>query len=181
MNIVLVGESGSGKTAIQKYLTENFRYESAVTTTTRAMRPGEVDGIDHHFITKEEFLEKLKDCMLCCCRSYNGEFYGLDRIEATTADNKVFILDPDGAERIKGITNCIVFYISCNPEIRENRMAERGNTEEEIIDKKISDEIAFTYEDLIHPFVIVNEFDIGEVVTGILETVAMCVLDDFDD
>ena len=53
--LVLVGKSGSGKSRIERELASNFRYEKAVSTTTREIRNGEVDGIDYHFVNDEEF------------------------------------------------------------------------------------------------------------------------------
>ena len=48
--IALVGNSGSGKTSLSLYLQERFGIPALVSYTTRPMREGEVDGIDHHFV-----------------------------------------------------------------------------------------------------------------------------------
>ncbi|KKW34585.1 MAG: Guanylate kinase [Candidatus Giovannonibacteria bacterium GW2011_GWA2_53_7] len=54
--VVIAGPSGSGKNAIMEALLARYpKFERLVTTTTRMMRPGEVDGVDYHFFTQERF------------------------------------------------------------------------------------------------------------------------------
>src|SRR3989344_6293512 len=54
--VVIAGQSGSGKNAIMESLLSRYpKFERLVTTTTRMMRPGEVDGVDYHFFTQERF------------------------------------------------------------------------------------------------------------------------------
>ena len=57
--IILIGPSASGKTATCLYLQDHYGIRKVVTHTTRAMRVGEVNGVDYHFVTKDEF-QKLK-------------------------------------------------------------------------------------------------------------------------
>ncbi|MBS7384058.1 MAG: guanylate kinase, partial [Bacilli bacterium] len=52
--IVITGPSASGKTATCLYLQEHFGIRKVVTHTTRAMRVGEKNDVDYHFVTKEE-------------------------------------------------------------------------------------------------------------------------------
>ncbi len=59
--VVIAGPTGSGKDSIiQGVLTRFSNCSRLVTATTRAMRPGEKDGVDYHFLTKEKFLEEMK-------------------------------------------------------------------------------------------------------------------------
>ena len=61
MLIVLVGKSASGKTTLEKYISDNFRYEKIVSHTTRPIRGNEVDGVDYHYVSEDVFNEmKLK-------------------------------------------------------------------------------------------------------------------------
>ena len=53
--LVIVGPSACGKTQIVNHLIANYGYEKLVTYTTRPMRVNEVNHIDYHFISKEEF------------------------------------------------------------------------------------------------------------------------------
>ena len=53
--ILLAGPSASGKTEIAKILMKDFGIRKVVTHTTRPPRIGEKDGVDYHFVTREEF------------------------------------------------------------------------------------------------------------------------------
>ena len=53
--LVLVGPSASGKSAIVKCLTKKYGLEKFITCTTRKVRVGEIDGVDYHFLSEEEF------------------------------------------------------------------------------------------------------------------------------
>ena len=59
--LILVGPSASGKTEATKILIEKYNLKKLVTYTTRSMRVHEVNGKDYHFITKEEFINKMKE------------------------------------------------------------------------------------------------------------------------
>jgi len=56
--ILIVGASGSGKTTLVKYLNEKHGYPFVASYTTRAMRPGETDGVEHTFVTEKDVPEK---------------------------------------------------------------------------------------------------------------------------
>ena len=73
--IILIGPSASGKTEVVKYLVNNYGYTKLVTNTTREKGIGEIDGKDYNFITREDFLSKLK----------NNEFFDmLNTIQTST-------------------------------------------------------------------------------------------------
>ena len=55
--IVLSGPSASGKTEVAKRLMNQYGVKRVITTTTRPMRTGEVDGVDYLFVSKEKFKE----------------------------------------------------------------------------------------------------------------------------
>lgn len=103
--IVLVGASGSGKTTVANKLIESYGYKKVVTTTTRAPRPGEVNGIDYHFVSKEEFANKLNNHGFVEFTNYAGKMYGTgnDEIDAviTGKDPAVIVMDEVGATFMK--------------------------------------------------------------------------------
>ena len=77
--LVLVGPSASGKTQILKILMEKYGMKKLVTYTTRPMRVNEVNGIDYHFVSKEEFLNKLENDFFFETIEYNNNFYGTSK------------------------------------------------------------------------------------------------------
>ena len=55
--IVLIGESANGKSTTEKVLNAKYHYNRTISYTTREPRMGEKDGVDYHFITKDDFIE----------------------------------------------------------------------------------------------------------------------------
>ena len=53
--VILSSPSGAGKTTLVKLLSKNNNFNISVSHTTRKARPNEVDGVDYHFVTEEEF------------------------------------------------------------------------------------------------------------------------------
>lgn len=99
-----VGESGSGKTTYINQIMKDKRFidkvnlKLLVTGTTRKMRPGEVDGVDYHFMTEEEFL-KIPNSELIGSRSYytlnNGTIYFFTKEEyVQTHTNLLCVTSP---------------------------------------------------------------------------------------
>lgn len=69
MVLSLIGYTASGKTVIAKEL-EKLDYKRMVTYTTRNIRPNEIDGFDYHFISKCDFLQKIKEGFFAEFTSY---------------------------------------------------------------------------------------------------------------
>lgn len=74
--IILIGKSGSGKSTIQNELLKRG-YNVSINYTTRNKRKNEVDGIDYHFITKEEFEKLWKEDKIIERSMFNNNFYGI--------------------------------------------------------------------------------------------------------
>jgi guanylate kinase len=81
--IVISGPAGSGKTTLCERLLAEFptSIQRVVTTTSRSPRPGEVDGIDYHFLSKETFLTKLQSGHFVEHASVHGRYYGTQRTD----------------------------------------------------------------------------------------------------
>jgi guanylate kinase len=78
--IVITGPSGVGKgTVVQRLLDEVPNLSKSVSATTRAMRPGERDGVDYFFVTDEKFAEMLENNEFMEWAEYSGNFYGTPR------------------------------------------------------------------------------------------------------
>ena len=59
MMIVLSGPAGSGKGTVLSHLLKDDKYRCSVSATTRAPRPGEMDGVNYHFLTRQEFEDRI--------------------------------------------------------------------------------------------------------------------------
>lgn len=138
--IVLIGESGSGKDTIQKQLVENFGYRKIVTYTTRPPRKGEIDGVDYHFVTEEEFRDMKYAGKFGETAEYRGWKYG-SAID-DYSNNTVIILTPSGFRKIKKLILPVPImstYIRVPRRERLIRILKRGDDIEEAYRRNLSD------------------------------------------
>ena len=146
--ILLIGASASGKTEVAKLLKSLFCIKKAVTHTSRKPRPGEVDGVDYHFVSAEEFQKLFEEGKLLENTLYNGNHYGCSKAELS--DDKCVILDPNGLKAFLAQKNprLITFFLEASEETRRKRMAIRGDQPEAIEKRIITDRIAFSKENV---------------------------------
>ncbi|MBQ3000891.1 MAG: AAA family ATPase [Bacilli bacterium] len=144
--LILVGPSASGKTEAAKLLISKYNMKKLVTYTSRNMRPNEVQGVDYHFISVEDFEKKIKEDFFIEYVNYNGNYYGTSK-EGLDSD-KVVILEPTGLKHYLEVAKDLVkiCYLRCPKEVRYQRMVVRGDSEE-VINKRIdSDDVVFSKE-----------------------------------
>ena len=127
--IVLAGGMASGKTCIAKYLEEKKGYRRIITYTTRPMRDGEVDGVDYHFLTDEEFLTKRDKGFFAESTGhdtiYGRWYYGSAFDDYHKPDKKVIVLNPRGVMNLK--VPAFVVYLDISDDILTSRAVERGD------------------------------------------------------
>ena len=132
--IVLSGPSGVGKGTVRAAVFANnqFQYVYSVSATTRAQRPGEVDGKDYYFVSREEFETMIQNEDLLEYAEYVGNYYGtpIQKIEENlAAGHDVFLeIEVQGAMKVKermpeGI---FIFLAPPNLEELESRITGRG-------------------------------------------------------
>ena len=137
--VVLVGESASGKSSIERYLVNNHGYSKVVSYTTRQPRDGEVDGVDYHFISNEQFLKLEEQGFFAETAVYNGWYYGTAKKDCT--DDKIAVLTPHGMRQLKKIKDIkiISFYINVPRRDRLIKILQRGDDIEEAYRRSLSD------------------------------------------
>lgn len=137
--VVLCGESASGKSSIEKYLVDNYGYSKVVSYTTRQPRKGEFDGLDYHFVTKDEFLELKEKGFFAEMAVYNGWYYGTAKKDCT--NDKIAVLTPHGLRQISKLNdiNVISFYINVPRRDRLIKILQRGDNIEEAYRRSLSD------------------------------------------
>ncbi|MCI2068714.1 MAG: hypothetical protein LKJ88_03980 [Bacilli bacterium] len=147
--ILLTGASASGKTETAKMLKVLFGINKVVTHTTRPMRPGEKDGVDYHFVTKQEFLELKKMNFFVETTEYNNNYYGTSKPEI--ADDKVVIVETSGARVFLGLNNprIVAFRLLASKEMRAERMAQRGDSKE-AIDQRLTNDVTRFADENFH-------------------------------
>ncbi len=134
--LVLSAPSGGGKTTIAKMLLqgrEDLGY--SVSATTRSKRPGERDGVDYHFLTRDEFIRRQQNGEFLEWATYGGELYGTlkSEIERIFAEGRHAVLDIEieGARQIRRNfpNSLLLFVLPPSAEVLVKRLAGR-NTED---------------------------------------------------
>ena len=146
--IVLAGASASGKTEVAKELAKRFGITKVITTTTRKMRVGEVNGRDYFFVTKERFQEMIKEDKFVEYTVYNDNYYGSTKDQI--APNKCVVIDPAGLRAYIALNDpsIITFFLNTQEEVRYQRMLQRGDKEEDAKRRIEHDRIAFKPENI---------------------------------
>lgn len=141
--VVISGPSGAGKTRICKELLKDPRIVFSVSATTRPMRPGEVDGRDYHFITREEFRRKVAQGEFIEHADVFGNLYGTLRgpLEKALAEGKVYLLEIDvqGALQLKDLGEPGIYVFISPPDFEElrRRLVNRGTEAPEVLERRL--------------------------------------------
>ena len=161
---IVTAPSGAGKSTILDRLLEIFPdMEYSISVTTRPPRPGEKDGVDYHFATREEFEARIgKEEFLEYATVYDN-YYGTRKsfIEARLDAGKDIILDIDvqGAINVKNKRYPAVYIYIIPPTMAElrKRLEGRKTDAREVIEKRLSkaaEETSFYRE---YDYVVVND------------------------
>ena len=145
MLIVLSGPSGVGKGTVRKAIFDqpgnDFQY--SISMTTRKPRPGEVNGKDYFFVSKEEFEQKIQAGEMLEYSKYVDNYYGtpLKLINDTLdAGKDVFLeIEVNGAMQVRSKSPNGVFIFLTPPDLMElkQRLIHRGTDSMEVINKRI--------------------------------------------
>lgn len=142
--IVISGPSGAGKSTVtQELLKRNPEYFLSVSATTRKIREGEADGVHYHFMTEENFLEKVKaDGFLenaCFCGNYYGTPKDKVLEKLNNGVNVVLEIEVQGAMQVKEKYPEGVFIFILPPSLGElrKRLEGRKTDDPEIIEKRL--------------------------------------------
>ena len=138
--IVISGPAGSGKGTVCSHLLKTGDFAFSVSATTRAPRPGEQNGINYHFISKEEFINRINDGDMLEYTEYCGNFYGTPKKEAEavldSGKNLILEIEVEGARNVKEKYPEAILILLLPPSFatQEQRLRGRGTeTEEKIL------------------------------------------------
>ena len=143
--LILSGPSGCGKSTLLKEVYKDISdYYFSISTTTRAPRIGEVNGVDYFFVTKEEFERDIRNNDFLEYAKVHDNYYGtsLKPIKKALEEGKLVIFDIDvqGHEIVRTKLNSIVtsvFITTPSLNILEQRLNTRNTDSAEIIEKRI--------------------------------------------
>ncbi len=163
--IVLSAPSGAGKTTLCKKLLEEFdELILSISTTTRAPRGREKNGVEYFFVTKEAFQKKIDSSRFAEWAEVHGNFYGTskDFIDQAHADGKSLLLDIDvqGAESLRKSyphQTVTIFIRPPSMEELEKRLRARGTESEDKIQTRLKNAATEMGQMNLFDHVVVND------------------------
>lgn len=144
--IVLSGPSGVGKGTVRQKMVESklFDFKYSVSMTTRQPRPGEVDGEDYYFTTKEKFKEAIENGEMLEHAQYVDNFYGTPMTpvkKMLEAGHDVLLeIEVNGAMQVREKMPDGVFIFLTPPDLMElkDRITKRGTDAAAVIEKRMA-------------------------------------------
>ena len=176
--VVFSGPSGAGKGTVRKKFFEKMgdKLYYSISMTTRGIREGETDGVDYHFISKEQFLEEIQKDNVLEYNEYVGNFYGTPKdvvFEKINAGIDVVLeIEVNGAKMIKEkVPNCVSIFIAPpSYEALKERLVGRNTEPPEVIEKRLmkaEDEISSAN---LYDYVVIND-DVDEASNEVISII----------
>lgn len=142
---IISAASGAGKTSlIKKLLANDAHVKLSISHTTRKPRPGEVNGVDYHFVDEAEFLRMLGEAQFLESAEVHGARYGTAQaaVDAPLKAGFDVILEIDwqGAEQVRRLypQAISIFVLPPSMETLEHRLNNRGQDSAETIAKRVA-------------------------------------------
>lgn len=141
MLVILSGVSGAGKDTIKKELIKRIdNVETLPSITSRKPRVGEEEGVQYHFITKEEFEKRIENNEFYEYDLHHENYYGTSRkiLNEKMKSGKIIVIDIEvnGTENLvkllKNDINIISIFLKVEADELRRRLEKRGDTEEDI-------------------------------------------------
>lgn len=163
--VILSSPSGAGKTSIARALVEeNKNFLFSVSATTRKSRPGEVNGREYHFLTVNEFRERINDGQFLEHAKVFGNLYGtpLEPVMESINDGKDLIFDVDwqGGKQIRSssLSKFVISIFILPPSIKalQERLMKRAQDSSETVKDRMTKSIGEIMHWKEYDYVIVN-------------------------
>lgn len=144
--IILSGPSGVGKGTVRKELMKDpsLHLFFSVSMTTRGIRPGEVDGREYYFVSKEEFQRNIDNGNLLEWAEFVGNRYGTpkDKVEQMREEGKNVLLEIETKGTAKVLAKCpdalSIFLMPPSLKDLENRIRGRKTEPEAVIEERLA-------------------------------------------
>ncbi len=162
--IVISGASGTGKGTVCKKLLDDLpQVAYSISATTRAPRPGEVDGKEYYFLSRDEFNAWIADEKFLEFAEVYGNFYGtpLNKIDERLNRGEDILLEIDvqGALNVKRKCPDGIYIFLLPPSLDElkRRIEGRGTESPESLQRRLSNAVAEIKVGLEYNYVVVND------------------------
>jgi len=161
---IVSAPSGAGKTSLVKALLDSEpNVRVSVSHTTRAMRPGEQDGVNYHFIDREQFAAMIERSEFLEHAQVFDNFYGTSQVwvEQTLAQGFDLILEIDwqGAQQVRRLMPQArsIFILPPTQEALRHRLTNRGQDSAEIIERRMRDAVSEMSHYVEYDYLVIND------------------------
>lgn len=161
---IISAPSGAGKTSLVKALIDSEpRIRVSVSHTTRAMRPGEEDGVNYHFVSHDTFAAMIERSEFLEHAKVFDNFYGTSQkwLEQTLAEGFDLILEIDwqGAQQVRKLMPQAksVFILPPTQEALRHRLTNRGQDSAEIIERRMREAVSEMSHYVEYDYLVIND------------------------
>ena len=161
---IISAPSGAGKTSLVKALLDSEALiRVSVSHTTRAMRPGEVDGVNYHFTSREQFHGMLDNNEFLEHAEVFGNLYGTSQkwVEQTLSEGFDLILEIDwqGAQQVRRLMPQAksIFILPPTQEALRHRLTNRGQDSGEIIEQRMREAVSEMSHYVEYDYLLIND------------------------
>ena len=161
--IVFSAPSGCGKGTMLEEILKDKSFAVSVSATTRAPREGEKDGVNYHFLSREDFEQRIADGKFIEHAEYCQNLYGTLSSEVDgrlqQGLNVILEIEPQGAMKIREKRPDAIFIFIVPPSVSElrRRLKKRGTETDEVIEERVSKAAWEISQAEKYDYVIVND------------------------
>lgn len=174
---VISAPSGAGKTSlVSEMVRADDRLGVSVSHTTRPMRPGEQDGVNYHFVSREQFEAMIARDQFLEHADVFGNYYGTSQVwvEETLARGRDVILEIDwqGASQVRRLMpDCVgIFIVPPSAQVLRERLVGRGTDAPEVVERRLREAAEECRHALEFDYLVVND-DFAEALDQLLSIV----------
>ena len=170
---IISAPSGAGKSSLVNALIDSEPHiRVSVAHTTRAMRPGEVDGVHYHFVDHAQFTAMLEQGEFLEHAQVFDNFYGTSQraLEKTLAEGIDLILEIDwqGAQQVRKLMPQAksIFILPPTREALRHRLTNRGQDSGEIIERRMREAVSEMSHYVEYDYLVIND-DFGHALSDL--------------
>ncbi len=161
---IISGPSGSGKdTLMKKVFEKNPDLAFSISSITRDMRPGEVEGEKYNFVSRERFEQMIANDELLEHNVFVGNYYGTPKAPVINCiengKDMLIEVDVNGAVQIRNKLQDVIsiFIMPPSLEVLTNRLTGRGTDSKEVIQKRLGEALREISSAVDYDYIVVND------------------------
>ena len=161
--VVISGFSGAGKGTVVKRLMESGHYSLSISATTRAPRPGEQDGREYFFLSRQEFEQRIQEGRFLEWAEFSGNLYGTPKdyvLEQMEQGRDVILeIEAQGALQVKEqyADAGLIFLAAPSMTKLKERLTGRGTESEEQVERRLRQAVCEIEQMHRYDFIVVND------------------------